>query len=90
VYQSGLWPESIHITKWLWRRASAPKFTVAKYDTNSDGVITSEELLAVNQAAAAAEVAELLAAYDLNGDGEITSAEIATVQATRHHSQHGR
>ena len=54
---------------------------LAKFDTNTDGSISSAEAQAVIQAAVDEKFAALLARFDTDGNGAVSAAEIAAIQA---------
>jgi len=55
---------------------------LASYDTNSDGVLTSDELIAAATGQATNQQANVLARYDTDSDGTITLAEAFAVNET--------
>jgi len=60
--------------------AEGPKAKIfAKYDTNKNGVIDGDEMVAVRKAFAAEPKGEF-ASYDKNQDGKLDDAEIAAIQ----------
>jgi Ca2+-binding EF-hand superfamily protein len=60
--------------------AEGPKAKIfAKYDTNKNGVIDGDEIVAVRKAFAAEPKGEF-ASYDKNHDGKLDDAEIAAIK----------
>ena len=53
--------------------------SLSHFDTNSDGIISSNELAAAGVALSQRLQTNLFGKYDANGDGAITSDEILTV-----------